>query len=224
LHIDIKGPTLLRRPFSVHKVSGKQVFILFRIKGVGTDSLSQYKKGETIDIIGPLGNGFQYARRDAQYARRILIAGGMGVAPLMFLAQDIKSKVETGENIIIIGAKNKNEILAEKEFKVLGFKVLVATDDGSKGKKGTTIDVLKNVLKTDKKKLMTNIYACGPNVMFKPLSSLVNKYANIKCKVSFEQFMGCGVGLCYACVIQTKDGYKRVCKDGPVFDIKQVVF
>ncbi|UCD15701.1 MAG: dihydroorotate dehydrogenase electron transfer subunit [Candidatus Omnitrophota bacterium] len=215
LHIKINS-TLLRRPFSVHKVCGRKVFVLFKVRGRGTNMLSKYNKGDTLDVIGPLGKGFD-ARPQKQ---SVLVAGGIGVAPLVFLAQRLK-KIKT-KNIVLLGERSKKDILCEKEFKQFGFKVYVATEDGSKGTKGTVVDLLKRQLSTINCQLSTNIYACGPKEMFFKMHEAVKAYPDINCQVSFEQFMGCGLGICCGCSIETKAGYKKVCKDGPVFNLGDI--
>lgn len=213
LHLKINS-VILRRPFSLHKVKGNTIYIIFRVRGRGTKALAKVKQGDALDIIGPLGQGFKLGKTRAN----ILLAGGIGVAPLVFLAQ----KLGKGKNTILLGVKNKKEILSETEFKKLGYKVLIATDDGSRGHKGTVTDLLRQILITYSPKLKTNIYACGPKEMFLEVSKVLKKRTKLNCQVSFEQFMGCGLGVCCACVIETKEGYKKVCKDGPVFNIKDI--
>ena len=125
----------------------------------------------------------------------------------------------------------------KKEFRNLGFQVKIATEDGSEGYKGFVTGLLQNMLNThdsilpafggipprrSRRRDNTNIYACGPKEMFLKIHKVVKKFSNIKCQVSFEQFMGCGLGICCACVIPTKKGYKKVCKDGPVFDLSDI--
>jgi len=128
--------------------------------------------------------------------------------------------VNRNNNFILLGAKNKKEVICEQGFKSLGFKVRVATEDGSRGAKGTVIKLLdKKITSLDKK---IYIYACGPKEMFLEINKKVKKRPKIKCEVSFEQFMGCGLGVCCACSIKTKKGYKKTCKDGPVFNIKDI--
>lgn len=224
LHIKI-DKVILRRPFSIHYVKGDTIYILFRIRGRGTKVLSEYKPGKRLNIIGPLGNGFGYAQHTTQDARRILIAGGLGVAPLVFLAQELKKIPNTQYPIrdtILLGAKRKEEILCETEFKKLGCKVYVATEDGSKGTKGTVIDLLNKLLRTTHNVQRTTAYSCGPEEMFFQIHKVLKTRPGINCQVSFEQFMGCGLGVCCACTIKTKHGYKKVCKDGPVFNIKDI--
>ena len=221
LHVKIIK-TILRRPFSIHYIKGKTVFILFRIRGRGTKILSGYKPGDKINVIGPLGKGFCLNGKSDE---NILLAGGLGVAPLVFLAQRLKKVISSKfkiKSLILLGAKNKKEILCEQEFKNMGFRVMVATEDGSKGYKGTVTEVLKKILNTQYSILTTNIYACGPEAMFKGIGKVIGRRKNINCQVSFEQFMGCGLGACCGCTIETKKGYQKVCKDGPVFDIKDI--
>jgi len=209
---------LLRRPLGIHQVAGKNIFLLYEIIGKGTQILSQKKPGEILDVIGPLGNGFECCQSKSIDRLPILVAGGMGVAPLTFLAQKIKNR----KALVLIGAKTKNHINCEKEFKKLGFKVKVATDDGSKGFKGRVTELLRNEL-TVLDKLAVTIYACGPKPMLKALSKISDEF-NLPAQLSLEAHMSCGFGACLGCVVDTKEGYKRVCKDGPVFDSKEIIW
>jgi len=213
LHIKIRD-TILRRPFSIHKVSGNTIYVLFRVRGKGTAILARYRKGDTLDIIGPLGRGFKHTGRSPQ----ILVAGGIGVAPLVFLAQKLKGT----QRIVLLGAKTKKDVIAQGELKELGSQVFIATEDGSQGFKGTTVDLLREKLLAFNHNVTANIYACGPTEMFREIFSIAKDYPRIKCQVSFEQFMGCGLGICCGCTIETKLGYKKVCKDGPVFDLSDI--
>jgi len=216
LHIKIDDSlTILRRPFSIHRVIKNKVYILFRVRGKGTRLLSCFDKNSKLNIIGPLGNGFEYKNKNLN----ILLAGGMGVAPLYFLAERLK-EYNLKENTVLLGAKNKGYVLLDKEFKKLGYKTFIATEDGSVGFKGNVVELLKEILPSLKEDL--NIYACGPKEMFFEVYKIIKPYKNINCYVSFEQFMGCGLGICLGCVINTKYGYKRICKDGPVFNLKEL--
>jgi dihydroorotate dehydrogenase electron transfer subunit len=233
LHIKVRGPTILRRPLSIHSVKGNDIYLLFRVRGRGTLALSRYKSGDELDILGPLGQGFTI--RPTAHGPRptasILVAGGMGAAPLVFLAVQLKKQSmvhgprSTGKkpkNIVLLGAKTKSELLCEKEFKKLGFEVKIATEDGSLGTQGTVVDVLNNYLSTFYSLLSTFVYACGPNAMLFEISKILEKHPQTTGQVSFEQFMGCGIGICCGCTINTKNGFKKACKDGPVFDIRDV--
>jgi len=205
---------LLRRPFGVHRLKSANIEVFFEVVGKGTEILSQRRAGEYLDIIGPLGNGFSLP--DAR--RSILVAGGMGVAPLLFLAQRLRSRQVT----VLIGAKTKKQILCEKEFNELGCEVKIATDDGSAGFKGYVSDLLKNILSTTDYGVST-IFACGPKPMLKEISSISKKY-EIPTQISLEEHMGCGIGACLGCVVDTKQGFKRVCKEGPVFLADDIIW
>ncbi len=200
---------LLRRPISIHNCVGNKVEMLYEVVGKGTEILANIKNGEFIEVIGPLGNGFDIKNTDA-----VLVAGGMGVAPLIFLAQKLKQKKING--LVLIGGRSKEQILCEEEFKSLGFKVLTAADDGSEGFKGRVTELLnRELLSIDHHKF--TIYSCGPKPMLKELQR-ISQEKNIEAQVSLESHMACGIGACLGCVVNTKEGFKRVCKEGPVFD------
>lgn len=217
----------LRRPFSIHKIITKgsrlrtKIEILYEVLGKGTKILSQKKAGEYLDVVGPLGNGFSIL--DARCS--ILVAGGIGVAPLIFLAEKLVHSPQSTVHrnlLVLIGAKTKNGILCEKEFTDLGCKVKIATDNGSQGFKGFVSDLLKKELSTMDYRLST-IYVCGPKPMLKEIAKISQKH-KIPTQVSLEEHMACGIGACFGCVVNTKHGYKRVCKEGPVFDIGEIIF
>jgi dihydroorotate dehydrogenase electron transfer subunit len=212
---------LLRRPFSIHRLRDLQIDILYEVIGRGTRILSEKKPGEYLDILGPLGNGFDIKSNiKNQKSKILLVAGGIGVAPFPFLAEELKkSKLEV---VVLIGAKTKKRLLCEKEFKDLGCEVEISTDDGSKGFKGKITDSLKNLLLTVNYRLST-IYACGPKEMLKEVSEISKKY-KISAFGSLEENLGCGIGACLGCVVKTRNGYKRICKEGPVFDLKEVIW
>lgn len=210
---------LLRRPFSIHRVRGKNIEVLYEMVGKGTEILSQRKIGEYLDIIGPLGKGFDYQRPRTFDQRLILVAGGMGVAPLIFLAEKLTER----KTQVLIGAKTKSQVLCEKEFKALSCEVKVSTDDGSKGFKGYVSDLLKKILLTTYDLRLTTIYACGPRPMLKEIITLSKKYG-IPAQISLEEHMACGIGACLGCVVNTKEGYQRVCKEGPIFEASQIIW
>ncbi|PIP18725.1 MAG: dihydroorotate dehydrogenase electron transfer subunit [Candidatus Omnitrophica bacterium CG08_land_8_20_14_0_20_41_16] len=219
----------LRRPFSIHRIGSpakgnflpKTIEILYKIIGQGTEILSGRKKGEYLDIIGPLGNGFDYTRtHEHTNTRTILVAGGMGVAPLVFLSEKIKAKAK----VALIGARTKAQVLCEKEFKNSGCDVKIATDDGSAGFKGKVTELLRQVLLTNSRthELTNYIYACGPKPMLKAVAGIAKKY-RVSAQISLEEHMACGIGACLGCVVKTKTGYKRACKDGPVFEAQDII-
>jgi len=233
---------LLRRPFSIHGVNGKNIEIIYEVVGQATRILSQRKKGEYLDVIGPLGKGFDYSSQVLKpLGSVILVAGGMGVAPLIFLAEKIakfKIKNQKSKILVLIGAKTKNQILCEKEFKNLGCNVKIATDDGSCGFKGRVTELLMHLPSTINHQPST-IYACGPHPMLREVSRLSVEY-KIPAQVSLEEHMSCGIGACMGCVVKIKNPclsgrqetakikddfkYNRVCKEGPVFDAVQIIW
>jgi len=206
---------ILRRPFGVFDCQKNIFKIVYKVVGRGTRALTLLKKGDTVDILGPLGNGFALATA----RKHIIVGGGVGIAPLYYLAKKINKPKSTK---ILLGAKTKAELAGEKEFKALGCAVAVATEDGSKGAKGFVTVPLENELKKGVAGDVM-IYACGPRGMLKAVSQIAEKYG-APCQVSLEEYMACGVGTCMGCVIKVKSKadpegfeYKRVCKDGPVF-------
>ena len=226
LHVHAGGSVILRRPFSVHQVSGDKVSVLFRVRGKGTLALSKFREGEILDILGPLGKGFKYDENISSYGRIVFLAGGIGAAPLVFLSEEIRKlqkEQEKDRGVVILGAQTKEDILCEKEFRETGFNVMVATEDGSAGFKGTGVAMFGSMFSGEElKQLKLRVYACGPAQMFKTLFEVIAPYPGIECEASFEQVMGCGMGVCMGCAIHTKYGYRYVCKDGPVFNIREV--
>ncbi len=209
---------LLRRPFGVHRISDGGIEVLYEVIGKGTEGLSARKKGASLDIIGPLGKGFEFS---AGKKSALIVAGGVGVAPLLCLAEEMASK--RIKPYVLIGAKTGSHILCEKEFKKSGSFVLVSTEDGSKGLKGLVTGCLTSLLSTINYKLST-IYACGSYPMLKAVARIAED-RGIPCQVSLEERMACGVGVCLGCPVKVKSGgYKMVCKDGPVFDAKDIVW
>jgi len=222
--IDNYAP-LLRRPFSIRRIRGKNIEIFYEVVGQGTEILARKKAGEYIDIIGPLGNGFDYPTPYTLRPTPILIAGGMGVAPLIFLAEKLterKTQNSKHKTLVLIGAKTKKQILCEEEFKKLGCAVKIATDDGSRGFKGYVSELLKKIVSSIKHQA-SSIYACGPKPMLKEVSRISGKF-KISAQISLEEHLACGIGACLGCMINTKDGYKRVCKEGPVFAADEIIW
>ncbi|MDA7857916.1 dihydroorotate dehydrogenase electron transfer subunit [bacterium] len=218
-----QAPPLLRRPFSIHRTKDGTLDILYKVIGKGTQVLSRKKVGEYLDILGPLGNGYKINKRK----RALLVAGGTGIASLVFLAQRLSS-LNSKPRAVFIGAKRKEELLCVEDFKKLGYQVQVSTDDGSSGFKGLVTDLLKKQLSSRHSGRAKNpgsnslICASGPGVMLKKVAQISKKY-KISCQVSLEENMGCGIGACMGCVTKIKpQGYKRVCADGPVFNADEV--
>jgi len=216
---------LLRRPISIHGIKASKVKIIYEIIGRGTQILAARKPGEFLDMIGPLGNGFDYSRPLAKstQAKNILVAGGIGVAPLVFLADKLmklKTRKPKPETIVLMGAKTKEQILCRQEFTSLGCTVKLATDDGSLGFKGRVTDLLDLLLEQPEP---VRLFACGPHPMLKTIAQIAHKN-KIPAQLSLEEHMACGIGACLGCVVATKTGYKSVCQDGPVFSSEELIW
>ncbi len=204
-----------RRPFSVYRAK-KYVEIFFEVVGLGTRLLSEKKPGDLLDILGPLGNRFTPPPKGTKQV--VMIAGGIGIAPFLILSDELRAT--NYELILFYGARTKNHVYPMKEFKQNGCKIFVSTDDGSVGVKGR-VSQLFNKIKIDPASTM--LYTCGPHAMMHAVQEFAVKN-NLHCEASCEEIMACALGACLGCSIQTTSGYKTVCYDGPVFDIKEIVF
>ena len=214
-----KGPLpFLRRPFAFHSIKKDHFDILYQVVGPGTEALSRRGKGEQLDIVGPLGNSFSSISDNGA----VLVAGGIAVAPLLTLAER-QSKRARSNSIVIIGAGTKSHILCVDNFRKLGLRVEVATEDGSMGKRGLATDLLKKVLRDKKNAQKRAVYACGPKAMLKEAAKIA-KAKRVHCEVSLEEKMGCGTGVCLGCAVKTVVGFKLVCKDGPVFNAGDILW
>jgi len=213
---------LLRRAFSIHSVDkDKGCFeVLFKVVGKGTEILSKKSPGDTLDILGPIGNNFFLPENGKKI---MLVAGGMGIAPLWFLYTHLIRRFHKNKLTFFVGTKNKKELLYAEELKNMGANLIIATDDGSTGRKGLVTEVfLKEIERRDYNHQKLAVYSCGPQMMMKRMSQLA-KRLNLFCQISLETHMPCGVGACWGCVVKQNDGtYKRVCVDGPVFDAREV--
>lgn len=203
-----------RRPFSVHR-AGKCVEILYEVVGKGTDILSQKKRGDVLDVLAPLGNGFTLP---PGVKTAVMVAGGVGVAPFLILSDVLKKKKVN--MILLYGGRTRDYVFPMREFEQNGCKIFRSTDDGSVGAKGR-VSVLFDKIPLDSK--TTFLYTCGPRPMMAALQAFAKKQG-LRGQASCEERMACGLGACLGCVVQTTAGYKTACYDGPVFDLKQIVF
>ena len=217
VHVRI-GSHTLRRPISICEINKEkgELRIVFEIRGQGTDEIANIPAGGQIDLLGPLGNGFDGPTCESDSV--LVIGGGIGVPPMLQTAKAF------GKNATaIIGFRNASAVILEDDFKKNGINTILCTDDGSKGVHGYVTTALEQQLKEQKPSL---ICACGPAVMLKTIVKLADEYG-IRCQVSLEERMGCGVGACLVCACKSvKDGkeyYAHVCKDGPVFDSHEVI-
>lgn len=217
LSVDSGLDPLLKRPFSVHRWLGTDFQLLYRTVGKATVMLKGKSPGSILEIMGPLGNGFPKPERKT---KKVLIAGGLGIAPLFAFAETIKDK-----NLqVFIGARNKREALCIDKLKSIGINPLISTDDGSIGTKGLVLDLVSDFLAQNTSRISDIcLYSCGPKPMLKELTTLVSKFT-IKGYFALEENMACGLGACLSCVVNTRSGFKRVCVDGPVFPASEIVW
>jgi len=218
LQVENSLDPLLRRPFSIHQVAADgSVQILFKVVGKGTAKLSRLTTGDTVDCIGPLGRGFPLDRVD----QLCLVGGGMGIAPLYFLAKRLlQAGIQPENDYVLLGAVSRNELaLFADEFFDLGYTVKTATDDGSLGHHGFVTELLEPILAD-----IERVYTCGPFPMMGIVAARAQA-ADVQCMVSMETHMACGLGACLGCTLAGADGnYIHVCRQGPVFDGKEVAW
>ncbi len=207
---------LLRRPFSIHRLvpGGSGEFeVLFRVVGEGTRRLAAVHVGERLDVLAPLGRGFR-----VEGARPLLVGGGVGVAPLLFLAEAFLARGVVPK--LLLGGRADRDVLCHADFGCLAVPYALATEDGSLGEAGLVTRLLERELKEPTPG--TAVFACGPTPMLAAVASLAARHG-VPCQVSLEAHMACGMGACLGCVLPgTREAYVRVCKEGPVFDADEI--
>jgi len=208
VNIELEG-LFLRRPISVCDLNGSRLTLIYKTIGKGTEQLSRMDKAETLNLLTGLGNGYGTSMSGNN---PVLIGGGVGVPPMYLLAKMLIS--ERKQPKVILGFNTESEIFFEKEFRELGLEVHVTTVDGSHGIKGYVTDALNNCGE------YSYTYSCGPEPMLKAVYSSSGKDGQF----SFEERMGCGFGACMGCSCETKYGYKRICKDGPVLEKGEIIW
>ena len=207
----------LPRPLSVHQVINESIALLFTVltDGKGTAWLAGHQPDDMVQVLGPLGKGFSIDKTDQNL---LLVGGGMGIAPIYFLAQDA---VDRGFHVTLLLGAQTDRLLYPLDRLPVGIELLTATDDGSGGRRGLVTSLISGPIKT-----ADRVFACGPAAMYRqmaenrPALGLFDKPV----QVSLEAIMGCGHGACYSCTIKTRHGLKQVCHDGPVFDLDDIVF
>ena len=198
----------LRRPISVCDYDDNELTLIYKVVGKGTEYMAELGAGEKLDILTGLGNGYDLSKSGNE---PVLIGGGAGVPPMYNLCR--KLVAEGKKPKVILGFNKENEVFFENEFKALGAEVTVTTADGSYGMKGFVTDALKNMK-------YTYIYSCGPEPMLKAIYNT----AETSGQLSFEERLGCGFGACMGCSCATKYGNKRICKDGPVLEMEEIIW
>ena len=206
VNIRVQGQ-FLRRPISVCNIADGILTIIYKVVGEGTEAMSHLPVGTQLDVLTVLGNGYDLSKAGDE---PLLVGGGVGVPPMYMLARQLR---ELGKNVrVILGFNTKDEVFYEEEFRALGCDVTVTTVDGSHGVKGFVTNALDGQ--------QSYYYTCGPLPMIKALLQA----AGTNGEVSMEERMGCGFGACMGCTIQTTQGPKRVCKEGPVFPAEILQF
>jgi len=225
---------LLRRPLSLHRISSTSIELLYQVIGKGTRSLSRTRPGEFLDLLGPLGKPFPLPKSNS--GSTLLVAGGMGIAPILALAEKIakRSKLPPKINIhqrnktkliLLYGAKTKTHLVRIQNFQKLGVEVKTVTEDGSAGRKGLATNLLRESLVSSPGQISA-VYACGPRPMLKSVARIM-KNKKIPLYLSLEEMMACGMGACLGCSVRAKGKeihYLRVCQDGPVFLAEDIIF
>ncbi|PIE60578.1 MAG: oxidoreductase [Desulfobulbus propionicus] len=209
------GNPLLRRPFSIHDVREDNLYLLFKVVGKGTELMSQFSREQEVDILGPLGNSFQYREDTAA----CLVGGGMGIAPFLFFARDLQRRYgAVKKHSILLGARDREELEPlTGEFQDLGYKVVLATDNGSLGHHGFVSELVDDQLTP-----LSRVYVCGPGPLMAAVAAVCRR-REIPCQVSLEAHMACGMGACLGCTVHSNDGdYRHVCTHGPIFASSEV--
>jgi len=236
---------LLPRAFAIHRIISERegqsddhsIEILYQVVGRGTKLMSLMKPEEELYITGPLGNGFTIS---PSTKKALIIAGGIGIAPMYFLAEELKK--ENMKTHLIIGGKGEKDILCIEEFLSLGVEIEISTEDGSLGKRGMATGLFRDLIEKEDKNFFKDIsiFACGPDAMLQNIADLALKNS-LNCQVSMEAKMACGIGSCLGCVVKTKSegserhsqknsnqtqmfSYDRVCKEGPIFDVNDLIW
>lgn len=202
----------LRRPISVCDARDGVLRLVYQVKGEGTKIMSQMKAGGTVDVLAPLGNGFDI-EKGKRYA---LIGGGIGVPPMLYTAAQCENP------LVITGFRNESLVILQDDFVKAGAELMLCTDDGTAGRKGFVTDLLReNISQVDE------VCACGPAPMLKAIADVCREFSK-PCQISLEERMACGIGACLVCAVKVrKNGeeiMQHVCKNGPVFNAEEVVF
>lgn len=236
LHLEVADrgyDPLLRRPFSIYDVDRENgvMSVTYKVVGLGTEILSRRGKGESLEVMGPLGRPFTLWEQDESV---IMVAGGVGYAPLNFLARELLAKKVKVQ--VLLGARKSEELVGEEDLNRMGISPEVAVEDGSRGFSGRVTDLLKSKLEGQS---FHRLYSCGPCSMLKEVT-LISRERNLKGEVSLESIMACGVGACLGCAFPVKENindehensaagsqgqkiaYKRVCMEGPTFSLEEV--
>lgn len=221
---------LFSRPFSVFRrfVERGNFSLIYLVRGAFTQMLAQKRAGDSVFVIGPLGNRFVTPSFAERY-KHILVAGGVGAPPLYLLAEElVQAGVDPSSVVVVNGARRADLLVCQEHFADIGVRQLIVTEDGTLGTKGKVTDVLKHLQeKGELSPKECQIYTCGPTAMLEAVAKFAQKH-RIACQVSVETMMPCGLGVCLGCAVKVRgpEGaeYKRACIDGPIFDAKEMIW
>jgi dihydroorotate dehydrogenase electron transfer subunit len=202
----------LRRPLSIHQREGDKISLLFNVVGMGTQWLSERRGGQKIDLLGALGNGYSIY---PDVKNLLLVAGGIGIAPLVFMANEAINK---GKRVTLLMGASTADQLYPSRLLPAGVRLVTATEDGSAGEKGMITDLLPDFAGE-----ADQLFACGPLPMYKTMAGMEG-LKDKPAQISLEVRMGCGLGICYACTVKTRDGLRQTCKDGPIFNLDEMLW
>ena len=207
---------LLKRAFSLFRRTPEDLQILYRVRGRGTEILKRMKEGTVLDMLGPLGNSYPMP---GDHTIPLIVAGGIGIASVYSLVERL-----AGRALLFYGCRTGEDLLMLREAGQLARETLISTDDGSEGARGTAADLLQEYLSrrpADEPRYV--IYACGPRPLLEAVAK-ISSSRRIPSYVAMEEHMACGIGACLGCVVNTREGYKRVCKEGPVFRSTEILW
>lgn len=210
VHVKCGHSRLLRRPISICDAFDGKLKLVFEVRGEGTEWLSRRAAGDELNILGPLGHGFDVSGKNL-----VFVGGGIGIPPMLYSAKRC-----AGKSTALLGYRDMTRAMLSEEFMQVCDNVAVASDDGSVGYHGYVDALLRRTLEGDE--TVDGVLACGPKPMLKSIAKVAAEFG-VPCQVSMEERMGCGVGACLVCACKTADGqYKHACKDGPVFMAEEV--
>jgi dihydroorotate dehydrogenase electron transfer subunit len=225
----------LRRPFSFYRIAHRKgspvASILYKVVGQGTQAMSEIEKGERVNVLGPLGNGY---RVPAGMKTALLVAGGIGLPPVLFLAEQLRRRFKGRREVIFFyGGQSKADIVDLDRVQKSSTETKICTEDGSMGSRMLVTEPLEEYLQSGRKTKTegdsTIIYACGPKGMLRAVSSMAKRY-DVPCQLSLESYMACGFGACLGCVVRVRAGegdgvaHERVCKEGPIFEGERIIW
>lgn len=203
----------LRRPFTIYRVLRNRLEILYEIVGQGSEILSRKVRGDRLKVMGPLGNTFSMRMKNRIH---VIVGGGVGIAPFIFLGQKIKI------DHFLMGARSKKGLLPKSEIGALWSKSRFTTEDGSYGRRGFITECLEEVIKECRHPRRIYLYVCGPRAMMRAVREMTDRHG-LEGEASVDERMACGVGACLGCVVETTNGYKTSCREGTVFRLRDLI-